>query len=248
MQTNTVLITGASSGIGRACAQRFSRAGFEVLLLGRNQKNLEQTQSELRGASRIFVCDITNSEALNQTVTQILHQHPSLNTLVNNAGIYARGPFETSEDQTWREIFETNVFSLANLTRRVATHLFKNEHSSVCNIASTASLRPVADLTAYAASKAAVIGLTQSLALEWAKARVRVNAVCPGIVETPILGLDKLSPAERKEQLEAFAAMHPLGSVGSPEQVADAVFFLCSPVSLWTTGVILPIDGGISLT
>jgi NAD(P)-dependent dehydrogenase (short-subunit alcohol dehydrogenase family) len=266
------LVTGSGSGIGRATAWHFSNQGYKVILVGRNLLKLEKTATKLTGEYEIFTCDLSVSAEVEKLACLVSKKYSQLDVLVNNAGIYERqafvgadGGFKPKADPCdsltadsnsycnsamahWHRIFNINVFGLVDLTRRLLPLLSRSDTASIVNVASTAGLRPVSGLTAYATSKAAVIGFTQSLALELASVPVRVNCVCPGIVDTPILNADSLDEETKEKLKKQWGAMHPLGRMGEPSEVAQVIFNLSSSESSWLTGVVLPVDGGISLT
>jgi NAD(P)-dependent dehydrogenase (short-subunit alcohol dehydrogenase family) len=158
-----------------------------------------------------------------------------LGGLVNNAGIIERISFAESGDDVWERQFNANLYSAVGLTRGLYSELKLNKGSSVLKVSSTLGLRPIANTVAYSASKAAMVNWTQGLAIEWAADQIRVNCLCPGLVDTPI------HAARPPDDVQ------PLGRLGQPDDVAKAAWFLLSPDSSWTTGAVLRVDGGISL-
>jgi NAD(P)-dependent dehydrogenase (short-subunit alcohol dehydrogenase family) len=244
----TVLVTGAGSGIGREIAILFSKKKYEVVLVGRDLSKLTQTSQNLESAFRIIPCDINHPPDLVDLELELKKNYYSLNCLINNAGIYEKGPFEETSQETWENLFRTNLFGLVSVTRLALPFLKKSPGSSIVNISSTAGLRPVPTLSAYCATKSSVISFSQTLALELSSFKIRVNCVCPGIVITPILGLNRLSEIERENVKNQYSQMHPLGRVGETSDIASAVYFLSdSDQSSWITGAVLPVDGGLSL-
>lgn len=238
----TAIITGAGSGIGAATAALFSVQGYATVLVGRNRANLEKTASGLRHVT-IEPCDLQNSKAVEALGKKLVQEH-DVEVLVNNAGIIDRSPFNDITEKSLREQFEVNFFAPMLLTKQILTKLYHKKEGSIVNVASSLGVRPIAQTSAYSSSKAAMINWTQSLALEAAQYNVRVNVVCPGIVETPILtGHTRELTLEDKNN---YGKLHPLGRMGRPEEIAQAIWYLAT--ANWATGSVLIVDGGISLT
>lgn len=242
-----VLISGASSGIGLATARLFSQKNYFVFLMGRNKEKLEEVALSLPSGASILSCDLTDEAAVTKRLTEVLtHPHYQTEVLVNNAGQYLKGSFaDTSLDQ-WRQQFEVNLLGSISLTKQMIPYFQKYQKGSIVNISSTLGLKPVPGTSAYSALKAAMINWTQSLALELGP-QIRVNCICPGIVDTPIHEFHSAQADEKNEVLKQLAHLQPLGRIGSPEEVAESIFFLGSDQSSWTTGAVLSVDGGINL-
>jgi NAD(P)-dependent dehydrogenase (short-subunit alcohol dehydrogenase family) len=249
MQKNDLyLVTGASSGIGEAIARSLHATGARVLMTGRNEMRLERIRAELKD-SLTLTCDLKNPDDVEKlalfTEARISEHGERLKGLVNNAGIFVREAFDTTELSVWQQQFETNLFAPIRLTKRLAELLKSANPSSVLNIASTLGLHPVACTNAYSSTKAAMVSWTKTLALEWAASAVRVNCLCPGLVDTPIHSFHGM-PDELENRRIAHAAQ-PLGRLGRPEDIAQAAIFLLSEKSSWTTGAVWTVDGGIHL-
>lgn len=243
-----VLISGASSGIGAATALQFSKAGYFVYLLGRNEERLQEVALQCRNGASLLKADVTNPAQLDK-YTQHLFERPDtdLQVLVNNAGIFASHSFAEGTLETWKKQFETNLFGAVDLTQRVLPLLKKSGKGSIVNVSSTLGTKPTATTGAYSASKAAMVNWTQSLALELGPLGIRVNCVCPGLVDTPIHAFHNFADAEKQKTLHSMKDLQPLGRIGTPAEIAESIFFLGSPLSSWTTGAILAVDGGIGI-
>lgn len=240
----TVLVTGAGTGIGRAVAERFLREGYHVVAVGRRAGPIAELERAHAGRVRAIVCDVAKPDDVKKLGAYLKSDATfgaSLSALVNNAGTYERRAFHETSDADWTSTFEVNLFGAVRLTREVLPLLEKNR-GVVVNVSSTLGLRPIPQTSVYSASKAAMINWTQALAIETGPNRVRVNCVCPGIVDTPI------HPFHAKpEAQKALESLQPLGRIGKPEDVAHAVWSLAAPGSEWITGAVLAVDGGINL-
>ena len=244
---NSVVVTGASSGIGQKTAMQLSRAGYFVYLCGRNESRLDETQSLLKSPenSLIAVADVANvtgCDSLIQLVRKHNSKHPLI-SLVNNAGIFHRQPFVETPDEIWESQFATNLMSAIRLSRGLVNLLQEVPGSSIINVSSSLGLRPAPNTSAYSAIKAAMISLTETLALELAP-RVRVNCVAPGLTHTPI---HDFWGNETPGLMQQLNSAQPMNRMGKPEEIAKAIEYLVSDSSAWTTGTTLKIDGGISL-
>ena len=247
------LVTGASSGIGQSTAVELARVGFDVIAVGRNKAGLTQTQQKIPQGSTFHAveCDLAEVSQVNSLlvhIREILRKSEGILTcLVNNAGIFEQVAFSDSTDQSWESQFYTNLMGPVRVTRGLFPELKAANGASVINVASTLALRPTTNSSAYASIKAAMVTWTKALALEWAPAQIRVNVVCPGIVDTPIHSVRKEAKgAPISEQLKAsMSKLHPLGRMGRPDEIAHSIVYLSQ--TQWVTGSTLTIDGGISL-
>ncbi len=242
------LVSGAGSGIGRATARAFLDEGARVVLLGRTLAKLEESAAGFGNRTLAVVAkheDPEQARAAVQTTTQAFGR---LDILVNCAGTYSPGTAGDTPKEFWDESLATNLTGPYVLTREALPHLRRERSGVVINVSSTLGLKPIAGSAAYCAAKAGLIQLTRATALEESPNGVRVNAVCPGVVDTPIhrqrIGGD---PACIAAFLEQMARLHPIGRVGRSEEIAGLILFLASDASSWTTGAIVTIDGGISL-
>jgi len=243
-----VLVTGASSGIGAATAIAFSRQGYFVYLMGRNKERLQEVAIQCRGGASIMSCDLTDTTAVNKRLDEILSTKiHRIETLVNNAGIFERHTTEEGSDEIWRRQFEVNLLAPIHITRAFFPY-FKNQGGgNIVNVSSTLGLKPQGPTSAYSAVKAAMINWTSSLALEGGAFGIRANCVCPGLVDTPIHHFHSLQGDAKEQALEKMKSLQPLGRIGTPEDVAKAIYFLGSEQASWVTGSVLSVDGGINL-
>lgn len=236
----TILITGGSRGIGLACARRFLDAGATVALCARNPERLEAASQELGGAHG-YPADVSDSAQVNALFKTVRDAHGPLYGLINNAGIAKEGLAPRLKDAAWRESLATNLDGAFYCCREAARDMLRQREGRIVNISSVLGLRGGEGQAAYAAAKAGLIGLTKSLAREWASRRITVNAVAPGYVETEMTA--GLKETQRATLLERI----PLGRPGTPEEIAHAVHFLVSPEAAYITGSVLTVDGGFSM-
>jgi NAD(P)-dependent dehydrogenase (short-subunit alcohol dehydrogenase family) len=245
-----ILITGASSGIGRAAALRFAEAKENIVIGGRNREALAAVAKEAaaKGAECLIVeFDLCAQGAAQSVLTAALDKFSHLDVLVNAAGIISAGTIETTALAEWDRMMEINVRTIFQLMQAVVPHLEKTR-GNIVNVSSVAGLRSFPNVLAYCVSKAALDQLTRCAALDLAPKKIRVNAVNPGVVVTNLhrrSGMDE-------EKYAAFLAhsktTHPLGRIGTPEEIAELIFFLASEKAGWITGETVSIDGGRHLT
>jgi NAD(P)-dependent dehydrogenase (short-subunit alcohol dehydrogenase family) len=244
------VVTGASSGIGRATALTFGREGAAVVAVGRDIVALEEVADEIisaGGRARILSVDVTRADAPSQIVRAAVEGFDALDTLVNAAGIIASGSVENTSDELWDAMLDINVRAPFRLIREAAPHLVARK-GTVVNVSSVTGLRSFPGLVAYCTSKSAVDQLTRCAALDLAPKGVRVNAVNPGVVVTNLHRRSGMNDEQYAAFLERSRETHPLGRPGRAEEVAELILFLASGKSGWITGETIAIDGGRHLT
>jgi dihydroanticapsin dehydrogenase len=237
------IVTGGSRGIGKATAKLFVQEGANVVITG---KDVARLQSSARELDVIGISgDIRKSNDVEKVVKKTLERFGKIDILVNNAGIFPEvKPLHEISDKEWNEVIDVNLNGQFRFTKAVIPHMMK-KGGCIINVSSDAGLKSFENFEAdaYSASKAALILLTKSWAIEYAKHKIRVNCVCPGVVET-----DMTMPFLRTKADRAMTvADHPIGRIGVPEDVAKAILYFASDDSSWITGAILPIDGGASI-
>ena len=242
MSSRIILVTGANGGIGRAIAQTFleeSSENFVWLGVRANRAHADRLAGEFPGRSESLELDVTQPQAWQKAVKRIVAEHKRLDVLVNNAGKHHDGLLAQLSLAAWQEVLSSNLDATFHGCQAVLPAMIAQRGGRIINIASLSALLAPAGQTNYAAAKAGVVALTQSLAKEIARLGITVNAVCPGYIETEAMNV--MSGEERK----AAAARIPLRRFGRPEEVAAAVRFLACPEAGYITGSVLKVDGGI---
>jgi len=238
------IITGASSGIGAATARLFAKHGASLVLTGRNAENLKAVASECASIDPItVVADLEKEKDVENIIKAAVESKGSIDILVNNAGILEMGTIETTSLEQYDRIMNTNVRAIYQLTMLAVPHLVKTQ-GCIVNVSSVNGIRSFPGVLAYNISKAALDQMTRCVALELAPKKVRVNSVNPGVVITNLQKRGGLDDETYAKFLERSKETHALGRPGEPDEVAQAIAFLASDQSSFTTGVSLPVDGG----
>jgi NAD(P)-dependent dehydrogenase (short-subunit alcohol dehydrogenase family) len=248
--TRTAIITGASSGIGRATALKLAGDGFLVVAVGRDEGALSDVCGEIEraGAKAVpLAADVTSADGPARIVDRALAAGGGIDALVNAAGIIASGGVVETDDAGWDAMMDVNVRAPFRLIRQSAASLAERR-GAVVNVSSVAGTRAFPGVLAYCVSKAAIDQLTRCAALDLAPHGVRVNAVNPGVVVTNLHRRSGMDEGKYSAFLERSTTTHPLGRTGTPEEIADLIAFLVSPSSTWMTGDTIGIDGGRHLT
>lgn len=237
------LVTGATSGLGRSIAQHFAASGAQLMLTGRNRAAGASLAAEL--GARFLPGDIADPAFPERLVAETLAAFGGLHILVNNAGINHHGSVLETSDDEWMRVMDVNVTALMRCSRAAVKHMVTVAYGSIVNIASDFALVAGQREAAYCASKGAVLQLTKAMAMDHGPQGVRVNAVCPGDVETPMLLEDiRCAGEETAAGLARKGAAFPLGRVGQPSEIARVVAFLASDAASYVTGAAWLVDGG----
>lgn len=240
LKNRKALITGGTKGIGKAIADEFVNLGAEVFIVARDKKEVDRLIVGSEGKLKGMVINVTVSSEREKLLSTIEKFWGKLDFLVNNAGFNNRKKTNEYNDALYDEVIDLNMKSVFEMCRMFHPLLSKSKNASIVNLSSVAGFTSVRSGSVYAMSKAAVTQLTRYLAVEWAKDNIRVNAVAPWYIKTPLT-----EPVlSVKEYLEKILARTPLNRVGMPEEVAAAVAFLCMPAASYITGECIAVDGG----
>jgi NAD(P)-dependent dehydrogenase (short-subunit alcohol dehydrogenase family) len=244
MSDKVAVVTGASSGIGQASAKIFAENGYSVVAVGRNEKELAAiVRSHKSTTVKIQLADVTQLSQLDRVVNETVDHLGRIDVLVNAAGIIGNGTIETTKLDDWDKMMSVNLRSVFALSQRCVPHLIKSK-GCIVNVSSVAGTRAFPNVLAYCVSKAAIDQFTRCTALELASKGVRVNAVNPGVVVTNIHKRGGMDEKAYKGFLDHSKSTHPIGRVGTPEEVAELIYYLASDKAGWITGATYEIDGG----
>jgi len=233
------IITGGGSGIGLACAEVFLSQGAQVTLVGRTESRLIAAVDQLEQRARYQVVDIGDEDSIARAIQQA-HEHAPLTIAIANAGTGSAGPFLDTDSTEWHRVMQTNLSGTFYTFKHAGRAIAASGGGAMCAVSSIAGLRSHKLMSAYCTSKAAVDMLVRNTADELGNMGIRVNSVCPGLVETELSqGLQ-----DNSAMLNDYLGCMPIARTGMPNDVAQAISFLCGPDASWITGVSLPVDGG----
>ena len=250
MNENVAVITGASSGIGRATAMIFAANGWRVVAFARNESDLTSLREDTNdtdGSVRIHVGDVTETSQVDRLVSETVDNYGRIDVLVNAAGIIKSGNIEDTTLADWDNMMNINLRSAFYLMQKCVPHLALTK-GNVVNVSSVTGTRAFPNVLAYCVSKAATDQLTRCTALELAPKGIRVNAVNPGVVITNLHKRGGMSPEAYDRFVDNAKNTHPIGRPGRPEEVADLIYYLASEKASWITGATYEIDGGRAQT
>ncbi len=242
---NTVaIVTGGGSGIGLAIAEKFISAGMYTVIVGRDEKKLDDTKKQLGDLCFPMRCDMSNLASIPALINQILREFGQIDILVNNAGINMKKDFTEVTDEEFQSVITTNLCSVFAISREVVKQMLKQGSGSIINISSMAAQYGLPKVIAYSASKTAIDGMTRAMAVELSPKGIRINAIAPGFIETAMTAKALNSDPERKQKVFGRT---PMGYMGQPSDIGDTALFLATDASKYITGVVLPVDGGNSI-
>ncbi len=244
LSDKVALVTGGSTGIGKESALALATEGAKVLITGRNEDTLKQSAAQHDGISYL-IADVSKPEDIAKTIAHVEQTYDALHILINNAGVALFVPLEQSSLDDFDAQFNINVRGLYEMTRQ-ALPLLEKSKGVILSTASGVAVSPMANAAAYSATKAAVVALTRAWAKELAPKGIRVNAVSPGPIETPIFSKMGLSEEQMAGMSQSIAEQVPLGRFGAPEDIAKAFVYLASSDASYITGEQLMVDGGFT--
>ena len=247
LEGKVALVTGAASGIGREIAVRLAQMGAAAAVLDKNAEGGMETVAEIErpgGKALAIPCDVRLRSDCQGAVARTIAAYGRIDILCNNAGIVLRKDVLTLEEEEWDAVLDVTLKSAYLLSREVIPHMIRNGGGAIVNTGSGWALKGGSKAASYCAAKAGLLNLTRAMAIDHGKDNIRVNCVCPGDIDTPMLASECRQLGENPEQFMKEAANRPLDRVGTPGDVANAVLFLVSEMSTWITGAHLVVDGG----
>lgn len=247
LEGKVALITGGSLGLGKATAHLFAQEGAKVVITGRTEKTLAEKVGKAKEAGHEIshiVSDVSKESDCREAVDFTLDKYGKIDILFNNAGILGVGRTHETEIDFWDQIFAINVRGTYMMSKFTIPHMLENGGGCIVNNSSILGLKALPGVAAYNSTKGAVTQLTRSMALDYAQDGIRVNAICPGTIETPMVDglLDGMPDRNAAEDL--FKSFHPMGRFGTADEIAHAVLFLCDDNVKFMTGTMLSVDGG----
>jgi len=246
LKGKVALVTGAGRGIGRAIAVTLAKAGADVCVTARTEAQLHQTVELIKAQNRnahAVSADAAEAYSAERVVNKTIAELGGLHILINNAGVLVPKPLLNTSESEYRRVMDTNVMSMFHFMKAVGPHFIKNNFGRVVNMASVGAFVAASNQSIYHASKAAIVMLTKSMAIEWARYNILINAVAPGYVDTDMIAHISSDESKRSKYLQAI----PLRRLGKIEEVAHVVAFLCSDLAAYMTGSVVVADGGLTI-
>lgn len=247
LETKVALVTGAASGIGRAIALRLAEVGARVAVLDKNAHTANETVNQIMqsGGKAIAVpCDVRSSSECKTAVAKVIEKFQTVDILCSNAGIVVRKDVVSLDEVEWDAVIDVTLKGAYLISHEVIPHMIRQKSGVIVNTGSGWSLKGGEKAAAYCAAKAGLLNLTRSMAIDYGKHNIRVNCVCPGDIDTPMLASECQQLGADPARFMKEAAQRPLNRIGTPDDVANAVLFFASDMAKWITGAHLVVDGG----
>lgn len=244
MSKTIAIVTGGATGLGLAITKKLVQEGILVIMIGRNEEKLDATATELGELCNYKAFDLQNLAGIPGLIDEIHHEFGQIDILVNNAGINMKKPFIEVTDEDFASVIQTNLSSVFAVSREVVKKMIDVGKGSIVNISSMAAQYGIPKVIAYSAAKTGVEGMTRAMATELSPLGIRINCIAPGFIKTAMSAKALDADPERKNKVFSRT---PMGKMGEPDDVAEAVYFFCSPGAKYVTGVIMPVDGGNSI-
>jgi NAD(P)-dependent dehydrogenase (short-subunit alcohol dehydrogenase family) len=247
LQGKVAIVTGGAMGIGEATARRLADSGASVAILDVDRDAGPKTASDISQNGRVcefFACNIAVNEQVSRTVDAVVSRFGTIDILVNNAGIQSYGDVVSTSEEDWDRLMGINLKGCFLVSKFVVPHMLKSGGAIVI-VGSVQSFSAVANSVAYVTAKHGLLGLTRAMSLDYAQKGIRVNCVCPGAIDTPMLRWAASLAPDPDEVIRACDRMHAMGRIGKSDEVADAIVYLASPMASFITGAALVVDGGM---
>ena len=247
LKEKVAIVTGAASGMGLATAKLLAEMGALVALIDINEKDGSSAAKQIKevgGEAKFFLCNVASNAEVNKTVESIYKEFGGIDILFNNAGVIRRKNVVELEEEDWDLVVDVNMKSIYLLSRYVIPIMIKGKGGSIINNGSGWGIKGGSNAVAYCAAKGGVVNMTRAMAIDHGKHGIRVNCICPGDVDTPLLREEAKQLGVDEDEFMKEAADRPLNRVGNPQDIANAVLFLASDLSSWVTGTSIIVDGG----
>ena len=244
MSKQIAIVTGGGAGLGLAITKKLAHEGIHVVMIGRNEEKLKTAAQDFGSSCSYKVLDLQDLKAIPALVDEIYQEFGKIDILVNNAGINMKKPFVEVTDEDFAGIVQTNLASVFAISREVVKKMIDHHTGVIVNISSMAAQYGIPKVIAYSAAKTGIEGMTRAMSTELAPLGIRTNCVAPGFIETAMSAKALDADPERKNKVFSRT---PMGKMGQPDDVAEAVYFFCSEGSKYVTGVVMPVDGGNSV-
>lgn len=248
LENKVAIVTGGCSGIGSSIAELFAREGAQVIIgdIREDQRTLVRIKARGRTAALFVQTDVRKSLDVQNLVDKAIANYGTIDVVCNDAGIELIRPLIQTTEEEWNRVLDTNLKGMFLVSKFALPHLIKKKKGSIINIASQLGLVGLERWAAYCASKGGVIMLTKAMAVEYGTYGIRVNCICPGAIETPMMERELELEKNPEEAKKHFISLHPIGRLGRPEEIAEAALFLASDRSSFITGSALVVDGGFT--
>ncbi|RZL33800.1 MAG: SDR family oxidoreductase [Pedobacter sp.] len=244
MNKQLAIVTGGATGLGLAITEKLSQNNIHVIMIGRNEDKLKEAVEAFGENCSYKVFDLKNLKEIPTLITEIENQYGNIDILVNNAGINQKKPFIEVTDEEFDNIIQTNLSAVFAISREVVKKMLPAQSGCIVNISSMAAQYGIPKVIAYSAAKTGIEGMTRAMATELSPLGIRINCVAPGFIKTAMSAKALDADPERKNKVFSRT---PMGKMGEPLDVAEAVYFFCSNSAKYITGVIMPVDGGNSI-
>lgn len=247
LQGEVAIVTGATSGIGEAIARRFAAEGAHVAVVGRSAERGERIVREIAeagGSAAFFSADVTDERAVQALIAGVIARFGGFGIVVNNAGLSVPGTLAETTPAQWDQVLRLNLTSAYLVNHHALPHLLGRGEGSILHISSEAGLKGLKDRAAYCAAKAALVGLTKAMAVDHSPQGVRVNCICPGTVETPMVSRLIEEHADPQAMKQAFLQRRLTPYLGTPDDIAESALYFALPSNRYVTGAVLSVDGG----
>lgn len=247
IEEKVIVVTGGASGIGQAIAKKAAFLGAISILADIDEKNGQETAQKIEeqgGKAKFIKTDVTDSQSVRALVDTAKELGP-IHFLVNSAGLQTYGTIETTTEEVWDQTLSVNLKSMYITAHEIIPEIRLNGGGAIVNISSLQGIRSQKNVSAYATSKAGAVALTRCMGLDYAAEGIRTNCICPGSVDTPLLRFGASKHGDTEEVLKSWGSQHPIGRIGTPNEIAETAMFLLSPASGFIVGQSIVADGGL---